>query len=117
MYDRKKLAKEDIDTIRQNLLHRRVKLSNEPCCDFCGDSSPIWQYAAIRMSTGEYRECWRWLACVDCADAIESDEMGRIEDKLILWLEKKFPEVSQSVLRLIVRHALQEFHLYAKRKK
>jgi hypothetical protein len=59
--------------------HMRWKGKATPQCDFCAHDQPIVTYAAHRMTTGEVRECWRWLACPACHEAITSNDFKTIE--------------------------------------
>ena len=112
MYQRKKLSEADLDRMRINLSVRSDKIGPEPCCDFCGDDTPRFIYAATKMSTGAWTENWRWCACEDCDKWIQTGTWGHIEDKMIAWLQKKF-SVPNQVLRPVVRDSLSEFMLYA----
>ena len=59
--------------------HMRWHGKLTPQCDFCSHDTPIVSYAAKRMSTGEVRECWRWLACEKCHDAITRNDFKAVE--------------------------------------
>lgn len=52
-----------------------------PQCDFCADSKPIVVYAASKMTSGEVKDCWRWLACQACHDAITRNDFDAMEKR------------------------------------
>lgn len=90
------------------------KLSDIPVCDFCGDSAPIFVYAARRMSTGELRACWRWCACEPCSKAIDFGKWNLLNARVTDRLRKMLPEgASDRLLSVAVSMALKEFHDWA----
>jgi hypothetical protein len=44
-----------------------------PVCDFCGLNAPQYVYAAPRTSTQQAIRCWRWCACPECVEHVESE--------------------------------------------
>ena len=123
VYVREPLTTADVDQLRVNLSSQVRKLSPDPVCDFCGDPHPVWRYAANRMSTGEWRACWRWLACDGCGVAIEAGEWAtvesRVREKLRQMVKVFGPGASamltESILTKSVRAALEMFHEYVQR--
>lgn len=113
-YVRKRLTFDDITEMRMHLASHGIKISNDPSCDFCGDSHPMWVYAAIRMSTGEMVDNWRWSACEDCGATIEAHNWTRIEDKMVDWLKLRFKDAPRDILRIVAKENLKDFHQYAK---
>jgi len=112
----------DIAQLRVNLSTQPMKLSDEPVCDFCGSTRPEWRYAATRMSTGEARECWRWLACDQCGTAIEMGMWLVVESRVRGKLREMVKVMgdgaelfTEAILTKSVRAALDQFHEYAKR--
>lgn len=102
MYRRKELD----ETIRVTML-----------CDFCTMDHPIVVYAASRMSTGEIRDCWRWAACRECAELIESEAWIRLKDRMVAVLRYGFRQrgilIPLSLAETAIEHALIEFFIWA----
>jgi len=113
MYRKKHLSETDLDNMRINLVFRRYRLSEEPHCDFCGNANPVYCYAAIRMSTGEWKNNWRWCACEECSAAVDNGNWRRVEEKVMKWLKSKFPNTPDDLLRYPIRDAMAEFMIYA----
>lgn len=111
---RKLLDTKTTDLLREQLRHHRPRLSDEPVCDFCGSDAPMFVYASTRMSTGEQRACWRWLACSKCADAIEHARWFTLRDRVIDRLKTMLPAdmPTQALIRTVER-TLLEFHVTA----
>lgn len=112
-YVRKKATEEDLARVQRALNKLQRKLSPTPVCDFCADHKPTYFYEASRMSTGEWKRNWRWLACDLCADDIEHERwgkvLGRISDKIEdLWSD--FPAELRPPAAAL---AFKEFLLYA----
>jgi hypothetical protein len=114
-YDREPLNAADLDSMRINLSVQPAKLHPEPCCDFCGNTHPVYKYASKRMSTGQWRHCWRWLACEDCDQAIQAGEWNRIISKIVAWLQQKMP-IAQPMAQLAAVTAMKDFDRYVIRK-
>ena len=122
-YVKELLTAADMDQLRVNLSRRKVKLSPDPVCDFCGDTHPVWRYAATRMSTGEWQRCWRWLACGPCSNAVDSGDWlvvgRRVRKKLrtmvtVIVMGGDGAELfTEPILTASVRAVLREFHEYA----
>jgi hypothetical protein len=116
-YVKKTLDDQAIDNTRIALSVRPEKLSPEPCCDFCGAPDPVVVYAANRMSTGEVRTCWRWMACPVCSEAVDHDrwpEMeARVGERLRQLVHVRTNQPPARLIRLAVHQALAEFHHYA----
>lgn len=112
VYLKKRLDEEGVDSMRVNLAMRKLKLSAEPVCDFCGDPQPTFVYASYKMSTGETAQCWRWCACEACSQAIDSDDFVTVETRML----RRFNAMSPPIIKgspLVVsalRLALDEFH-------
>lgn len=113
-YKRKLLTEPELDEMRIALSVRREKVSPEPCCEFCGHP-PVWRYGAVRMQSGEFRRCWRWCACGECAHAIERNDWMHIENKMVSIIRLLFPLYTRAALHKAVHMQLQEFHLYVER--
>jgi hypothetical protein len=107
------IAENDLDNIQVLRATRKFKLHDDPVCDFCGDHHPLYCYASSRTSTGEYRECWRWCACADCADAVEAMDWGHLEKKIADWLSIRVKNYPYMVLSEIAHRVFQEFKRYA----
>jgi len=105
-YLRKALDPEAIQTLT-------ISLSHPPFCDFCGDSQPMFVYAATRLGSGVFMDCWRWCACYDCSEFVEDDEWDSIIAKLTIQLRKVLPNVPAFQIQHAVRRALFEFHEYS----
>lgn len=86
-YVKKHLTPEVIDSMRISLSAYEKKMSPEPVCDFCGDDTPVTVYAAMRMSTGEYRHAWRWCACSTCEMLLDSDDTTGVINRIINRME------------------------------
>jgi hypothetical protein len=113
-YLRKRLTPKTLRDIRARLATRFHKLNEEPSCDFCGSIEPKFVYAATRMSSGAPIETWRWCACDDCAEAIESHNWGKIENKIVDLLLSRFKNAARDLMATVAQQALKEFHQYAK---
>ena len=116
-YLKKPITAVDLDSMRIALSVLSRKLRPEPSCDFCGSSSPVVVYASVQLSTGEFVANWRWCACRDCERDVDADNWKAVELRLLLWLKPKFPGISKRKLRIVVKHVLWDFHLYAERTK
>lgn len=88
---------------------RRVKISSEPVCDFCGDSSPVYVYAATRMSTGFRVNCWRWCACVTCSKLVDANDWSGLSERVMARLVPMLPFVVKAVLDEAVQNSVQSF--------
>ena len=77
------LTPEDLANFKISLakLPRKMRWKGKPTpqCDFCSHDQPTVSYAANRLSTGEVRDCWRWLACAGCHDAITRNDFKSLE--------------------------------------
>lgn len=90
------------------------RLSDNPVCDFCGSEKPTVVYASTRMSTGEQRACWRWLACEQCDDAIAHAHWYRLRDRVVDRLKTMLPGTTPDhIMRRTVERVLLEFHITA----
>jgi hypothetical protein len=113
MYLKKRLTIFDLDSIRINLSAIRLKLSPEPCCDFCG-AVPVYVYAAHRMSTGDPNPCWRWCACKRCSHLIDINNFKELRVLIAKRVEQLLvpnhtEDLEQAILDL-VRALLDTFH-------
>ncbi len=99
--------------VYQRRLLRRAdtKTNNRPICDFCGNSLPLWLYAAKRMSTGVEQACWRWAACIDCAEDIENKDWGKLKQRMARALQRFSVSLNAdwANLRRAVEVSLQSF--------
>ena len=81
------ITPEDMANYRINLSklprRQRWKGRTEPQCDFCANEKPIVTYAAHRLTSGERQDCWRWLACIACHDAITRNDFTTIERRAV----------------------------------
>jgi hypothetical protein len=106
-YKRKELDVVTLQTCRASLDH-------PPICDFCGDPHPMFIYAASRMSSGLFTDCWRWCACWTCSHAIENREWDLIEATMVIKLRKTMSSmIPATYIMRAVHKALEEFHTYA----
>lgn len=82
-YSFREITPEDTKQYRINLAklprEYRWKGRLSPQCDFCTDTKPIVTYAAHRMTSGQVVDCWRWLACAACHDAITRNDFKAVE--------------------------------------
>lgn len=82
------LTPELLAAIRKNLTklpkHMRWKGKPNPQCDFCSDDNPTVHYAAHRLTSGEVKDCWRWLACARCHDDITANDFKSIERRIAI---------------------------------
>lgn len=113
-YLKKILSEEVIEKLTQQLQRTEIRLSDTPVCDFCGDSLPMFVYAATRMSTGEPTACWRWCACTACSDAIDMADWVGLKSRVVVRMESLLPKGTPdyAILRAVDR-ALHEFHITA----
>lgn len=80
MYLKRELDAIDLAQVAHTLQqYPGPKLGVGPVCDFCGDAVPKFQYAAKRMSTGEWRDCWRWLACLECSELVDAEKWDEVK--------------------------------------
>lgn len=79
-------------------------------CDFCGSKHPIMKYSASQLSTGEVRQCWRWLACQACHSVIEANDYKQLSRRILGGLGIKHPSMVHTG---IANAALMEFRTYA----
>lgn len=92
----------------------RVSMDHPPICDFCGSDQPVFVYAASRMDSGVFVNCWRWCACQYCAHAIENREMDWLESVLVIKIRKTMAlSIPSTYILQAVRKALEEFYTYA----
>jgi hypothetical protein len=112
-YVKKSLTPQVMDSMRINLSAYEQKLSPEPVCDFCGDD-PVVVYAAMRMSTGEYKHAWRWCACKACEALLEEDDkagvINRIVNRMITLTSGRF---SRELVLMAASSAFESFARYA----
>ena len=113
-YMKKKLTPEVIDGLRINLSAQDKKLSPDPVCDFCGNDTPVVVYAAIRMSTGEYKHAWRWCACAMCEMLLDDNDSAgvirRIVDRMVFLTGGRF---SRELVIQAANAAFKTFTRYA----
>lgn len=91
---------------------KRPPFRAEPRCDFCGSDHPRWLYAASRMSTGEFRNAWRWAACEDCSALLDYNETELMRERMVDFLDSMIT-MDTDILRLAAELALEEFRRYA----
>lgn len=85
--------------------------STTPQCDFCSDSKPIVTYGASRMTTGEVKDCWRWLACAECHAAITRNDFIALEDRAVKKIIGTIGHNhSRKTLQFAIKMALLRFH-------
>jgi hypothetical protein len=82
-------------------------------CDFCASPLPSWVYASSRMSTGEYRTCWRWAACNACASLIDGEEWDQLHNRVEVAFVKRFGWYLPKVVKAATAVALGDFYRYA----
>ena len=98
---------------------KRISPSPDPVCDWCTDGVPIWVYASRRMASGEYRECWRWMACLRCSRAVENGNWDVLHRRVAARFKKYFfakhpgTSVSDALVDEAVAESLKQFELYA----
>lgn len=134
-YMRKQIDSTDETHARENLSTRvdaRVSEADAsqgrilpvPQCDFCADAVPCYIYAAERMSTGEARRCWRWMACTKCARMIEHGNWDALNRRVVARFKKFFAakyeaqfrgKVTDGMIHEAVTESLQQFHNYVVR--
>ncbi len=112
-YLKKELSTTAIDDIRISLSVQTRKLSPEPVCDFCGRETPIYVYAATKMSTGEERDCWRWCACLGCSTLIDLNDWDALRARVAFKLQEMVPGIPKKLATQAVDLALAQFHEYA----
>lgn len=112
-YLRKKATVEDLEKVRRTLNQLPRKLSTTPVCDFCGHHEPAYFYAASRMTSGEYKRNWRWLACDLCADDIEHERWGKILGRITEKIEELWSAFPAELRPPAAAMAFREFLLYA----
>ena len=112
-YAKKLLNEKDLDAMRIALSVLDLKLGPEPCCDFCGYTPPMYVFSSSRMSTGEYRRCWRWCACLSCSRYIDAGQFEPIKDKIMEWAASRIPGMSEKSLRNAAEISFNEFIAYA----
>lgn len=84
-------------------------------CDFCAVASPVYVYAANRMSTGEYRQVWRWAACEDCAACVQLEDWPRLKGRMAKALCRRyqaFATESKEIIDEAIDQSLGEFFKY-----
>jgi hypothetical protein len=113
-YVKRVITSEDLDRIRIELSNQRRKLSPEPVCDFCGDPTPLFTYAASRMASGEQQMCWRWAACKTCSQAIDRDEwpevIKRCQKRLQDMLEsQEMTDIPSKILEKAIWNMVDDF--------
>lgn len=84
--------------------HMRFRGKTTPQCDFCAGDGPEHIYAASRLTSGQVQDCWRWLACQGCHDAITANNY----DELYRRAASVFQD--QEKANGIVRAVLLAFH-------
>jgi hypothetical protein len=114
-YVKKRLSPRDLDNMRIDLSVQEKKLSPEPHCDFCGDPHPVFVYAASQTTAGEDVKCWRWAACQDCSNLIDTETFEGVEEKIAQWLVKKLDltDMDRTFFRAIAKNAMRTFHRYS----
>lgn len=61
--------------------HLRFRGKSNLQCDFCSNDDPQWVFAANRLTSGEPRKCWRWLACNECRDLIAANNWDGLYER------------------------------------
>jgi Fe-S-cluster-containing hydrogenase component 2 len=109
MYLRKELTKEDIEKMKEALRQNSMKLKKTPCCDFCGSDAIKYVYASQQMSTGEYQQCWRWVACWECATYVENKNWEVIEQRIVDTLALLQTLYGRAVMHRAAKYSLMTF--------
>jgi len=104
------LTAEDQATFRINLakLPKRLRWKGKltPQCDFCANDRPLVTYAAHRLTTGQVVDCWRWLACADCHEAITQNDFKTVERRACRAFGRNVPQPEFNIkLALMAFHA------------
>ncbi len=109
-YVKKAITEEAKADMRVNLLFKRLKLSPDPVCDFCGNDAPITVYAAKKLTTGEKTRCWRWCACKQCTFLIDTGAWDDLAHRIAEMLRELFPvDPGEAVLLNSAKLALYTF--------
>lgn len=94
---------------------KMMSRSGGSLCDFCGSDQPVYVYGANRMVTGERTPCWRWCACVTCAEMVEDGRWDGLELRTRDAV-RKLPGFGgankEELLREIVEHLYNDFRLW-----
>jgi hypothetical protein len=114
--------KEDVRTAALDTPASKMRVLPTPQCDWCADGVPLYVYASSRTSTGEFRQCWRWMACAKCNRDIENGNWSALERRVRARFKQFFGAklaeigkdrpVPESLIDEAVRASLSEFHLY-----
>jgi len=115
LYLKKSLTEEALDAARIAISGQEKKWGPEPVCDFCSASKPVVVYASSRTAAGENVQCWRWMACAACEALVDRDNWSAVQDRAMVPLHDKYPDISGPELRKASIMALAEFHRYAVR--
>jgi hypothetical protein len=113
MFKQRPVTSETIEALRLNLSFNPNKMSPEPVCDFCADSKPTTQYAAWQMSTGEVRDCWRWVLCDRCSALVNHNQWHAVEDLLVKVMRRMASHTSNDLLLTVVRRFVKDFRAHA----
>lgn len=89
------------------------KMAKSMICDFCAAFEPTHVYAAKRMSTGLRRECWRWAACQECYEAIESLAWDTLRERIKSAFLEWMPAMPDEIIEHAITVSLQEFFEWA----
>ena len=82
-----------------------------PQCDFCSNTSPIVTYAANKLTTGEVKDCWRWLACKECHAAITRNDFDALEQRAYKCLSGAVSDRHlKKTVMFSIKLALLKFH-------
>ncbi len=104
------ITDQDQATYRINLAklpkHLRWKGKLTPQCDFCSNDKPVVTYGANRLTTGEAQRCWRWLACIECHDAITRNDFKTLERRACVFALGRVDEN----IAFTIKMALMGFH-------
>jgi hypothetical protein len=84
-----------------------------PVCDFCGVHAPAFVYASRTMTDGTAIRCWRWAACPDCHQMVESDNWNRLVRQIVERLGTTMPHVPMSVRESAAIRAMGLFFINA----
>jgi hypothetical protein len=116
-YMKKEITELDREQMRQSLVLASPRLGPEPHCDFCGSERPVFLYAAVKLSTGEWMRNWRWCACSICSAAIDRHDWDVVHARIFEWLTSQFKHlpVPEEFLWQSAMRAMNEFHVYVVR--
>lgn len=116
-------GKQDARTAPEGTPATEMRIAPTPQCDWCADGVPLYVYASSRMSTGEFRQCWRWMACLKCNRDIENGNWAALERRararFKLFLGDRMAAmfkgrpVPESLITEAVKTSLADFQLYA----